>query len=338
LERKKQQQPVIKTNSIEAAIAEIRRINGQIAELDKNAAPARAEIIARYDKKIAELNGQQRDEFEKERDFRERIQKESGLLETRKQNELAQLAFEATALREGVKHLSEKEYTLDASQIEIVLGKYDVEKEMFPVVLKNKPMTSFVVAVNGNIPLPALQAKALKQQFEGGLVRPQVQVRVNGSILKSELVNEAESDLLELVTGEFITVAEKQRRTERNRIIFTDPSSGLMWVRNGNFSNKKLKWDDAIGHVKNLNYGGYRDWRLPTKEELEAFSKLNGENSYSEWFNANGFNSVQSGYYWSSNTHVNYTNSAWIVNMDDGVVTYSNKSNPYYVWPVRVGQ
>jgi len=139
LERKKQQQPAINTNSIETAVAEIRRINTQITELDNNAAPAREEIISCYSKKAVELNSQQRDEFEKERDYKARIQKESDLLETRKQNELAQLAAESTALREELKRISEKEFTLDTSHLQIELGKYDVEKELFPISKTNKP-------------------------------------------------------------------------------------------------------------------------------------------------------------------------------------------------------
>ena len=133
VERKKKQQPSIKTNSIEAALAEIRRINKQISELDKKTAPARAEIISRYDKKTAALNAQKQDEFEKTSDFNVRIGKERELIETRKQNELAQLTAESTALRKEFKLLSEKEFTLDSSQIVIEFGKYDAEKERFPV-------------------------------------------------------------------------------------------------------------------------------------------------------------------------------------------------------------
>lgn len=291
LERKKQQQPTIKTNSIEAALAEIRRLNAQITELDNKAAPARDQIIARYASKTADLNEQQQDEFEKTSDFKSRIEKERRALESRKQTELDQLAAESTALREELKRFSEKEYTLDAAQVQIQLGKYDVEKELFPITLKNRQNTPVVIAMNGTIPLSSQQARAFKQQFESGLIRPQLQARPNGEVLKVALVNEVDNGLLVLADGEFMTEARKAERL----IIYTDSSTGLMWVKNGNLAEKEMKWNDATRWAKNLNYGGYSDWRLPTKEELEAFSKRGG--SPAQWFNANGFNSVQAYYY-----------------------------------------
>jgi hypothetical protein len=321
LERKKQLQPVIKTNSIEAAVAEIKRINEQITELDNNAAPAREQIITRYDKKIAELNAQQRDEFEKERDFRARIQKESELLESRKQNELTQLAVESTALREELKRISAKEYTLDASQVEIELGKYDVEKERFPVVLRNKPTSSVVVVMNGSIPLPVLQAKAFKQQFESGLIRPQIRAWLNGRIITATLLNDAENYLLEFDNGKFITVAERKRiEMDRDfaRLFIIDRSSSLMWTRGSNVAGKKMDWDQAKVWVKNLNYGGYSDWRLPTQNELVAFSKRHGN--------------LPNAFYWTSSTD-NY--GPIHVHLSDSTYNGYYKTTNNYVWPVR---
>ena len=343
LERKKLQQPVVKTNSIEAAVEEILRINGQITELDNKVAPAREQIIVRYDKKIAELNAHTQGEFERYSDFRARIQKESEQLEGRKRNELSHLTAESASLREELKRISEKEYSLDVSQVDVVLGKYDVEKEFFPVVLKNKPTTSVVLAVNGSIPLPAQQARTFKQQLENGLVRPQLQTRANGYVVTAALVNDAESYLLELVNSEFITVTERKRREavaiviERDRP-YTDPQTGLMWARNGNIAGKEMNWSDAMSWAKKLNYGGYNDWRLPTKEEFASFSKRGGGKP-SEWFNANGFNSVQASWYWSSSPVAGHTGNAWGVGYVDGVVYYDTKSDyNYYVWPVRSGQ
>jgi hypothetical protein len=72
-----------------------------------------------------------------------------------------------------------------------------------------------------------------------------------------------------------------------------------MWARNGNIAGETMRWEDAMKWAKNLNYVGYSDWRLPTIEELETFVGRGGKRP-TEWFNANGFNSVQSNLYWSS--------------------------------------
>lgn len=343
LERKKQQLQSINANTIEAAVAEIKRINAQIAVLDKNTAPAREQMIARYDQKIAKLNAQQRDEFEKDSDFKARIQKELELLESRKNNDLDELAVESTALREELKRITEKKYTLDSSQVQIELGKYDVERELFPVTLKNKDAIPVLIAMNGSIPFSPQHAKSFKQQFESGLLRPQMQAKASGEIVTAALVNEAENYLLEYTNGEFLSEAEKKKRAERERIIFTDPTNGLMWVTNGNIAGKGMTWHNAMSWVKQLNYGGYTDWRLPTKEELEAFSKRGGERPY-QWFNANGFNNVQSNGYWSSSSNGRsnlgawYSGDAWYVVMNYGKALSGSETLVNFVWPVHEKQ
>ncbi len=327
LERKRQQRPLIISSSIDAALAEIRRINSLITKLENNAAPARELIINRYNKIVSDLNAQKRGEFEKEHAFNARIQKESDQLETKKQNELALLTAEADSLREELKQLSEKEYTLDASQVRLELGKYDIEKGRFPVELKNSKSTSIVIALNGSIPLHSLKAKAFKDQYESGLIRPQVKARPSGEILKIALINDANSNLLEYENGEFLN------QQERNPLVYTDTVSGLMWSRNGNIADEKMTWDDAMRWVEKLNYGGYSDWRLPTKDELEAFEKRGGESPF-KWFNANGYKNVQDSNYWTSSI-ANYSAQAWVVSMEVAYKNYLSKNFNYYVWPVR---
>jgi hypothetical protein len=112
-----------------------------------------------------------------------------------------------------------------------------------------------------------------------------------------------------------------------------------MWPRNGNIAEGMMKDDDAINWVKSLNYGGYTDWRLPSKDELEYFARLGGNRPF-EWFSANGFNKVQPHYYWSSSTVVGDWRTGWgIVSMIDGY-TYdgSQIGVRFYVWPVRGGR
>jgi hypothetical protein len=126
------------------------------------------------------------------------------------------------------------------------------------------------------------------------------------------------------------------------REVVLDTRTGLMWARNGNIAGEYMNWNDAISWAKNLYFGGYSDWRLPTKEELDAFAKRRGGDPPSEWFNANGFTSVQSNSYWSSSTYANRgVDYAWYVHMVSGYVNGGDKANDgyvSYVWPVRAGQ
>lgn len=126
-------------------------------------------------------------------------------------------------------------------------------------------------------------------------------------------------------------------RFYNNEDVVVDTRTGLMWARNGNIAGKKMNWNDAMAWVKTLEIGGYRDWRLPTKEELDSFAKLGG-NLYSKWFNANGFSNVQSFAYWSGTTLAGFPGGAWNVSMYDGLVGDGGKLADVYVWPVRSGQ
>jgi hypothetical protein len=128
-------------------------------------------------------------------------------------------------------------------------------------------------------------------------------------------------------------------------LTFIDTQSGLMWLTDGNIASKKMNWNEAMNWVKRLNYGGFRDWRLPTKEEFEQFVKRPGNNP-ANWFNTNGFSNVQSTYYWSSSKDPDVTDyfnndtssNAYFVNMFDTKLSdYISCNNEFYVWPIRDG-
>lgn len=51
------------------------------------------------------------------------------------------------------------------------------------------------------------------------------------------------------------------------------------------------------------------------------------------------FSGVQTNnWYWSATTNAGNTNNAWIVNLNNGNVSWNNKTNSNYVWPVRGGE
>ena len=366
LARKKLAAPASPAGSLAAAVAEIKRLNSEIESIEsafaRELSAGKSRIASRYEAEIAsvQLASKQkraptvRDEFETETEFRTRSVKQGSFysdriagLKEKQRDEISALEGriareqqnQSADLRADMKRLGDKEYSIGAESLVLELGQYNPDKQSFPVSIR--PKTENVkVAMNGTLLLPRDVARKFKQEYSSGLLHPQGTVKAGGGdLLRVALVNDSDGSVYEYVDGEFMTVAERKRRGEAavSRLIYTDRQSGLMWTKNGNVAGKGMDWNDAISWVKNLNYGGYSDWRLPTKEELEAFAKQGGKQP-SEWFNANGFNAVQANGYWSSSTDTSSTGYAWSVGMGGGSVLNYDMTNYDYVWPVRGGQ
>lgn len=63
-------------------------------------------------------------------------------------------------------------------------------------------------------------------------------------------------------------VTGRKREEDRRQATWTDPATGLMWVRQDNGSN--VTWKQAIDYCRTLSLLGYSDWRLSTIGELAA--------------------------------------------------------------------
>lgn len=365
LAQKKQAAPASAGGSLAATIAEIKRLNAEIEGIEaafaKELTAGKGRITARYDAEIAALQlaskqkqvPLQRDEFETETEYKTRVARQNSSysdriaeLERKRLGEISELEgrlkkeqqSQTADLRTSLKQLADRQFTVGAESITVELGTYNPDKQFFPVTLRST-VPYIKVAMNGEFPLPRDSARRFKQEYSSGLVRPLVVLQAgSGDVARASFVNDADNGIYEYMDGEFITVAERKRREAKAVEFYTDRSTGLMWVRNGSLTGKKMNWDEAIVWVKNLSYQGYSDWRLPTKDELEFFVKQAGKQPWI-WFNSNGFKSVQADYYWSGSTNAYSTNDAWVVGMGTGLVYDGGyKSSNYYVWPVRSGQ
>ncbi len=110
--------------------------------------------------------------------------------------------------------------------------------------------------------------------------------------------------------------------TKKEIIIYTDEldKHGLVFSKNNLGS---ANWDDAKKLCKDYNDGGYSDWRLPNKEELQLFNnwKLNNNSS------------VIVNIFWSSEE--NDETSAYYQDIKTGYFHSSNKTYDRYVRAVR---
>jgi Protein of unknown function (DUF1566) len=84
-----------------------------------------------------------------------------------------------------------------------------------------------------------------------------------------------------------------------------------------------------------LPIGGYRDWRLPDRNELQSIVDYT---RYNPSINRTAFPGAMSSDYWSSSTYASNPDYAWYVYFYYGYVGHNYKSYSFYVRAVRGGQ
>jgi hypothetical protein len=104
------------------------------------------------------------------------------------------------------------------------------------------------------------------------------------------------------------------RFTDNGNGTITDNLTGLMWGETSS-PNAGL-WADALTYANDLSLGGFEDWHLPNINELESLFNA-GTDDMSAWLEAQGFEDIPSGVYWSSTTYAGMVGtSAWFLYMD----------------------
>ena len=95
---------------------------------------------------------------------------------------------------------------------------------------------------------------------------------------------------------------------------------------------KPFTWREALLAAELHSYGGYEDWRLPNKNELEFIVE---ESCYSPAINSNVFPETPTGFFWTSSPYVGSSHAAWSIGFDFGSVSASVKKGGLYVRLVR---
>jgi hypothetical protein len=103
----------------------------------------------------------------------------------------------------------------------------------------------------------------------------------------------------------------------------TDSSTGLMWQKKTD--GVQRNWDDAKKYCRNLNHGGFSDWKLPNGKELRQVQRKK------LIFDPYKISAKWDSSYWSSQT-ASYLN---VVNFGTGrSISYAKRSK-FYVRCVR---
>ena len=146
----------------------------------------------------------------------------------------------------------------------------------------------------------------------------------------------------------------------------TDVQTGLQWMRfslgqewkGGTCAGeaKSYTWQQALDAAAALNrrggYAGYRDWRVPTKEEVQTL--IYCSSGLPKTWNDTGkpcegdyerptiykpaFPNTPSWWYWSSSAYADNPDNAWYVNFGSGSANALSKSYDLRARLVRGGQ
>ena len=121
-------------------------------------------------------------------------------------------------------------------------------------------------------------------------------------------------------------------------------SEGLSGLNCEEGKVEKYTWDDTVKRFKNVECAGYKDWRMPTKDELETLvycskdrykKECNYGSEYST-INQQAFPNTYS-WYWSRLPHAGNSDSAWFVNFSNGVSVTPYRDDDGAVRLVRGG-
>ena len=149
-------------------------------------------------------------------------------------------------------------------------------------------------------------------------------------------------------------IPTRQFSRDDDKEIVTDSQTGLMWQDNvypvqkpwlteDDFNVCKADTSDDIcknnppkegtaqRYCFDLNLGGYSDWQLPTKGELDGIIKINiGLPTIDAVFQ-----NTYPSYYWSSTSNLNNNKNAWYLSFYHGLQSNTDKNNDFYVRCVR---
>ncbi len=209
------------------------------------------------------------------------------------------------------------------------------------------------VSTNQNAKLALEKSKKLLD------ITRKILVNISSDILSYEVDTEKvkkENSLL--ATKEFISNEQNKAIEFEDKVeAWIDIDTGLMWeVKTKENIKHQYVWNkesiknslqaealtdsvtDAFLYAEKLNaqnFGGFNDWRVPTREELKTLLTKKKNNNYYIKL-ALSCNTLSNGY-WSSTTYKNFKHYAWFVYFNLGNEYHYSKYYNYYVRCVRAG-
>lgn len=126
-----------------------------------------------------------------------------------------------------------------------------------------------------------------------------------------------------------------------------DNETGLVWDRSpditgGSTGDGALVWRNAIGHCVDREVGGRKGFHLPMVEQLASLvdmagTGVDGDGNPIMLPDGHPFLDVQSSF-WSATTQASDPDRAWLLNLQNGLLSVFSKSFELRWWCVRGGR
>ncbi|MBF0235452.1 MAG: DUF1566 domain-containing protein, partial [Desulfamplus sp.] len=114
-----------------------------------------------------------------------------------------------------------------------------------------------------------------------------------------------------------------------------DTNGGVAGIDGGEINPDTL---DFINALNTKRFGGFTDWRMPTKQELNSILNFGNSDPYKPSVNIEYFKNTMEGYYWTATTFAEEPDIAWKVDFYTGADNFHSKSDiggSYHVRAVR---
>ncbi len=139
-------------------------------------------------------------------------------------------------------------------------------------------------------------------------------------------------DIKEKITAEAESLKESMKdpnEVQNIEGVFIDYDTKLMWEDGPSTIDPARSWNEANSYCENLSLGGFEDWHLPLKDELESIVDTDQDPMIKK-----GFKNIKANNYWS--TKMGTSNSlAWYIFFQTGESYHTSVDDYNYVRCVR---
>ena len=132
------------------------------------------------------------------------------------------------------------------------------------------------------------------------------------------------------VRGTILPDGEFETQTIGGDEVVKDSVTGLMWQKI--YKDGVKKFADALSTCEKLDYAGFKDWRLPNKNELASIA------NYAKYKPASDFPDMPNWTFRTSTTDAKTNSSAWYVIFSESITNPYAKTNSDSVRCVRRGE